>query len=538
MSLNYGNAYSNPRYPYIFFAPKFYQQYYSDLSSFSNPKDLRRHYARHGKSEGRSCNAADLISKLEKRYGQLPTDFNPEELSTGANSDLLKAGIDNEWKAVEHYLRYGRQEGRHTFPFHPAIYKELYFINCTISDRDLWIDYDTKGRSEDRIGSGADVMRLKGIVGGGRWIEELKPDEFALLNYSWAGPIATRMEAVDVMLSKGISLTAPISFALEFDAAFYRETNPGLTFDSDEACYRHWLFIGFEQGQPGSPQQFFAELGISLQNFPSAFQWKTYLNQASDGTRWDALRHFILEGFGKGIRPVHGSDAGTLFVALGTLLSNKNDTLAIEAFELAKVFGALKEHAVQELADCYFRLEQWAPALDCYVDRMRYPGPDVWTYCYGARAALKLNKTELAFEILKEGKDKVVGSPEWRKVLDEAIRAEFEAEGKKAREFLRRGAVFREAADRTVRESPAVQVAKRYADFDPSRIPLPVAPNGKVVVLANVDLRQCTHYRVEQKEQLFEKLGYQIFAASEAEESHLAFPERRQQSSTDFPLFP
>jgi glycosyltransferase involved in cell wall biosynthesis len=85
-----------------------------------------------------------------------------------------------------------------------------------------------------------------------------------------------------------------------------------------------------------------------------------------------------------------------------------------------------------------------------------------------------------------------------------------------------------------------LHVARRFADFDPLGVPVPVGPTAKVALLANVDLRQCTHYRVEQKEQLFQSLGleYHIFAASEAEQFITALPGVSAAIFYRLPAFP
>jgi glycosyltransferase involved in cell wall biosynthesis len=507
------------------FDPEFYKRNYPDLTGVRGTKELYRHYVSHGRKEGRFQNFAELVSHFEQLYGKLPDGFNPEEY-TSLYVDLKNARL-TEGQAVEHYLRYGRKEGRSPFRLRCDIYRELYCKDQIISDQDLINDLKERAYTEGIVCTGADVMRIKGFKGGGRWIEALKHDEFALLNFNWAGHITSRMEAVDAMLSRGISLLAPIAFGLEFDPEFYRETHPMLARASDEECYCHWLFVGFEQGEPGSPSQYFADLDIHLETFPRSFQWKPYLGLkryfSKNSTRWSALRHFIQEGFARGRRPVKGPDAGTLLSALGAHFLRKNARLSVEAFELAQSLAALDNHSLQDLADGYFRLQQWAPALAAYDARMRAPGPDAQTFYNGARAALHLNRIDRAFDILKAGKDNVAGAPEWRKILQEAIEADFDAVSAKAREYL--ALDQRSLADQIITEA-VTRVAARFAEFDPLGVPLPVGPNAKVVVLANVDLRQCAHYRVDQKEELLEALGreYEIYSTSEVEGFISALP--------------
>ena len=145
-------------------------------------------------------------------------------------------------------------------------------------------------------------------------------------------------------------------------------------------------------------------------------------------------------------------------------------------------------------------------------------------YCRAARAAVNLKKVDLAFEILTISKDTVAGSPEWRAVATDAIRAEFEQVLDKVRDRLKLG--MREAVDDIVAQA-VKRVVERYATLDP--IGAPVAPpslNGRVLILANVDLRQCTHYRVEQKQELLETLGrdYAVYPAAEADAFISALP--------------
>jgi hypothetical protein len=110
------------------FDPDFYLARYADLKDLKDPQALRRHYLLHGKSEGRFGSLSQAVSYLERSYGKLPSDFDPEEYRA-AHRDLAEMPA---WEAVEHYLRYGQQEGRFYFRFNCEIYRELYFANQII----------------------------------------------------------------------------------------------------------------------------------------------------------------------------------------------------------------------------------------------------------------------------------------------------------------------------------------------------------------------------------------------------------------------
>jgi glycosyltransferase involved in cell wall biosynthesis len=521
------------------FDPVFYREIYHDLYHLDDPLALYKHYESHGAKEGRFPNRRAMISDLESKYGKLPDDFDPKKY-VSLYPDLQNLRFTDR-QAAEHYLRYGREEGRSYHLVNGDIYRELYLGGQLISDRDLSNMLQDVELIKGKLITGADIMKSKGIDGGGRWIEKIKIDEFALLNFGWAGPIETRMEAVDAMLSMGIERLAPLSLLLDFDVEFYRELEPSLAEKGDPDCYRHWLFRGFEEGRPGSPRQFFDELDLQLEAFPDSFQWRSYLLSARDlpreSNRWSALRHFVLTGFSRDDQFVKGKGAATFYKALGARFRRNNVDLSVDALKLAQRLEALDDTSLQYLADGYFHLGQWDSALATYEATIHGAAPAPTCFWNAARAAVRLGKFEHAFGVLREGKSICAANSEWRKALRETIQAEFDEAMSKARDLLKYR--HRQSADELLTEAVA-RTARRYAELDPVGVPLPQAENSKVVILANVDSPQCTHYRVEQKQQLFETMGrdYQIFAMSEVDDFISALPGASDAIFYRLPAFP
>lgn len=102
----------NFKYPYIKdeeltdFDYQFYINYYSDLSEISYENALS-HWNSFGKKEGRIATEDDFYKQFNVN---LPKDFNYLNYLR-FNPDLIFS-FSTKYKAIEHYLRYGRSEGR------------------------------------------------------------------------------------------------------------------------------------------------------------------------------------------------------------------------------------------------------------------------------------------------------------------------------------------------------------------------------------------------------------------------------------------
>ena len=302
------------------------------------------------------------------------------------------------------------------------------------------------------------------------------------------------------------------------EPAYYREANPDVAGLDDQQLYRRWLWQEVVT-KPGSSTQHLKKLHLALETYTQALDWRAYAKGRSGlGDRWAALDHLVKRGApAQIIPPVSGPDPAGFLVALSRTLAARDDQGAIRLLEKAQEHAPLSNSAMQWLGDCHFRLEHWHAAFECYSTTAYSDEPVVWSFCNGARAAIRLARPDRAIHLLADGKEAFAGEPAWRSAVSEAIQAEFEQSWTRAEEHYR-------ASDR--REGDAIMTraiarsGERWAALDPLGVPLPAHPDGRVVMLANVDLAQGTHYRGEQKAELFEALArpYAIFPQAEVED--------------------
>ena len=496
--------------------PVFYRAYYRDLRHLESDAALRRHFERHGKAEGRHPSEGAFLGTLHGRFEPAEPGFDAEEY-LAANPDLRDVGVDNRWMALAHYLRHGRGERRLLRRFDPDIYRDLYFPGSGKSDRDLYDHFIATGQRRGLIATGKALLLSKGVSGSGeRWIERLKIDEFRQLNHRAAPGVRSKVEAIDWMLAHGIALIAPIAFNALFDPAFVRDYDPAASRSSDADLYRRWLFVGLENEAPGSAQEVFDTLKLSLTAYPATFNWRLHMGRTGKPrSRWQALRWFVEAGAPNLEASVADDPASAPFLrALATRFAGADPALVLRLTERIRRHGALTMRDRLAEADAYFRQERFRLALAGYLPILReHPAAAI----NAARAALRVDKALAALAVLRVSKDKVVGSSEWRKVLDEAIDHQFGVAAGRADELLR--VDRRSDADRVMREA-VHRVVDHYGMLDPLGVRMPAAGPPRIVMLANVDLRQCTHYRVEQKQRLFELAGvpYEIYPADEVED--------------------
>jgi glycosyltransferase involved in cell wall biosynthesis len=531
------------------FDPAFYRETNADLRHLPDDEALERHYRLHGKAEGRAANreqTATLTSlpvddpepapepepepapvsapdEPPLALHELPPDFDVREYLL-CNRDLREARLTEE-QALEHYLRWGRGEKRKIFVLDVDLYRELYFPSDGWSTDQLREHYEQVGRDEGRIGTTAALARSRGLPGCGTWIKAIRLREFALLNWNWAPQVATLSAAVDVMLATGIERLAPLAFDPAFDPAYYREAHPDQAHASDAMLYRDWLFRGLDVFEPGSAAHHLTSLALPLGAFPDGFDWRTYAEreQLPNPTRWSALDAVVKT------RPVQPDEVpvqgdGAAFLgAFAQAFASADDLTATLLGERARELGALSPSAMQSLADSYFRLGRWTDALEAYQRVLETTEANVWTFCNGARAAIRADQPAEALALLAAGRERVAGDVLFRGVVREAVEAQFAAAVERARPLY--DEEDRNTADRAMAAAAEAAVAA-WETLDPVGAPLTPTATPRVVILANTDLRQCTHYRVEQKVQLLVATGraYEVYPASDVDDFMAALP--------------
>ncbi len=499
-----------------------YLDNHSDLSHLQSQRAASRHFERHGRSEGRLSNSSSIesrIASLEQTYdATLPEDFDWRWYS--ASSAELNA-LNSSYAAAEHYLRHGRAEGRLWFRFDPELYESLYFDKAGLSQSALIEHYRLIGRDRGLIATAKQLAKSEGCRSW-RWIEKINVEEFDLLNQAWAGRTGNKRDAVRAILKDGISRLAPLSFAASFEAAYYREANSALAALSDDELYENWLFEGAEQDRPGSASSHLAGCGLALGDYPKGFDWRRYADahRAPAASRWailDLLLRDLLRQdavVAPDVIPTHRDGEVDFLVALAAAMSPRNLTRANELYALAGRRSRLAPEHIEEWGHVLSRLEHWPQAASCFQHVIGMGAAQAVTVAAAADALLRCGEPRAALLALSSPSYHANGDVRIRDAVARAIELAFEQTWMTAEELYRDGS--RQQADDLL-TAVVADVGDWWQRLDPIGAAIPAAVGDRVVLLANVDLAQCTHYRVNQKKEIFERAGVklQVFPQSD-----------------------
>ena len=445
------------------FDPEFYLAYYPDLVVLKTPARLRKHYLEYGRKEGRAKNFAEAQHNLEAREGKLPSDFDPS-IYRMLNPDLNRV-FDHLWQYTLHFLEHGRREGR---PF-------------------KFQDYP-----QGSPGSAS------------HWMALFKLPEFVAAASAWLEePPLTKEAGIEIFLTKGVKRLAPISFTHVFDAKFYRSNYDVNASLSDEDLYRHWLESGVPNGFFPNESSAVASLIVGGQ-FPEAFDWSGYVAAAHLGpeappiNRFRALRHLFEIGFERGLKAqIKGPGAARLYEAIGDYhLIRGRHRLATDAYSAALHLDANLTGARHRRGDAFLALNQREAAYSDFLSVTASPSASVWAYIHAARLAGEAQRFKEAFEILEKGRPIWVKNASFRATIVSTIDAFFAAKSTIANSIYEAGA--RQGADAYLK--CALQEVHEYISKLEAVGAGPIGNRyGHIVLLANQDLQQCKHYRVEQK---------------------------------------
>ena len=498
------------------FDPVFYRRYYPDLAVLGDDgKVLREHYVKHGRKEGRAWNAAALIAALERDCGPLPKDFIPEHYRV-LYDDL--ASMAEPWELSEHYLRFGRFEGR-------AYRADLSLLDQEYERLLALGSASGGGRPTARQPESFVQLLVAARVLPGGWLDRFVLHEFALLNEAWLPRTPTsRMEGLVAFLTEGVDRLAPIALSLRFDPAFYRSNNseaPAGTRDAD--LYRHWLGQGIPKGKPGTEAGALLQL-LGDEHFPESFDETVYRSLLPEGTvppppgRLNALRHFITVGFQLwDLEAVRQACSAQLLERIGEYhLVRDNPTVAKEAFDRALKAGLASGRLHHRRGDALRALSRTKDAAHAFASAADVPGAVVWSHVHAIDGLLaQPSGVAEALDRVRRSAGEWHANAHWRDAAHRAIVASFALTSEKARADYAAGR-RQQADDRLT--TCLDEIGNLIAAVDPLPAPLPNPRNGHVVIVANRDLPQCDHYRVVQKIQQLEHDGWtvEVFRQDEA----------------------
>ncbi|MFC3173275.1 glycosyltransferase [Novosphingobium bradum] len=452
------------------FDPVWYQRRYADLAALRGIAEVRHHYLAHGLVEGRHASAQ---AEEEAEYHRYLTPSPQFDIAAYRllNPDL--AGVFREDRDfILHYIRNGRAEGR------PAVFPA--------------------GEDGDDAADG----------GGQPWTRIFSVGHY----WSWVAqdgavpPFASRAEALAHFRAHGMAALAPIHLDHLFDPRFYR-AHYGLSEPDDAALYADWLDHGLPEGRAANEAQALLPF-IGHAAFPEQFDWRGYarLRGLPDGSRVAALAAlFEAERQWDEVVPLIAEPRAALLVPL--LRQRLARDQAADGLTLLAAFpeepawpAAL--HALRgALLD---RQGRAAEALEACDHALRL-GDDSWAnFARAVRLAAALGDGGRAIALLRAQRQRWLGQADYAALVETTVDRLFGAASEAAMAAFR---IMPAAAAGEAFTVALAELAQAIADLEPAPAGLVPPADGPVVVLGNEAVRQCTHYRLEQKAEQFAVAG-------------------------------
>jgi tetratricopeptide (TPR) repeat protein len=167
------------------------------------------------------------------------------------------------------------------------------------------------------------------------------------------------------------------------------------------------------------------------------------------------------------------------------------------------------------LGDSLRGLGRTGEALKAYERSIALGAAPIWSYFHAIDIFCEQNDYDAAFEVLRHAFRPWRNKVEFRHKLRRCVELFFQYRSRQAHELYRRGSSNdtgspeRASADSLLRET-LDRIKGLYLELDDLPAPLANQPDGYVTILANDGLRQCTHYRIEQKVEQFEAAGIPV----------------------------
>ncbi|GJD47440.1 D-inositol-3-phosphate glycosyltransferase [Methylobacterium crusticola] len=518
------------------FDPDFYARLYPDVRDLAGPGAWFTHYERHGRQEGRFPNPAAYMADLTATFGPLPDDFAPATYRW--LHPELSAILVEDWEISAHYLKHGRAERRAYRAGTDdlsAAFRDLLNAEARLADPDA-----LPAAPEDAFER---FLRAHGLDRG-PWLTRFNLAQFHQLNADWIGtPPASTAAGIRLFVESGIDRLAPLGGDLAFDPAFYRATYPVDPDLCDADLYRDWLAAGCRRGRaPNEAAAVFEAIGARA--FPACFDADAYRRAVPKALHLDkpgrihALEHWRDIGFAAGIRAgVAGPGVADLYAALALrMLHQSHFRLAREAFDEALRLGGATAARLHGRGDALRALGEAAATAD-FRAAAALPEAGVWSHIHAADGLFEAGDLAGALAQVRASSPLFVRSAQWRAAAAGILRRAFEARCEAARAAYRVGE--RAQAD-AIMAGALRSFVEDWPLAEPLPAPLPPADRSTLVMLANVDLPQCVHYRVEQRRRQLEHGGWsvRVFGQGEVEGFRQALPGAGAAIFYRVPAFP
>lgn len=450
------------------FDPIFYLAHYEDLRPLRNSTRALKHYLKDGKREGRFGNEREYVEHAKQISETIFEDFDLEAYKF-FNRDL--AGRFHTRKDfLRHFVDHGAEEGR-----------KFKFSDDALSASPL-----------------PDDQKWQVIFSASQCIAANKA--------AFQGMPNTRNNALNIFLSEGIKNLWPVNLDYAFDPDFYRfhyvKDDNGL---ENPEIYLLWLKTGFPSGEAPNERLYLSGY-LGDWPYPKDFDWEKYriLNNVRNLSRSQVLIH-LFSSSPKSIvksRTLMGLDFVWLFPLVARHALRRGD------FDKAEKLLDIAANTIKTLeilvllGDARRQTGKIDGALDAYREACEIGPAPLEAYLGQIAIDVSRSNFEAAFACLREAHEKNAHRIEFRRTYENAINRFFECRSAEAHSLYNSDqgdrADFRAEADRILKDT-LDRVRALFCEFDN----LPTASggnaNGHVVILANDDLPQCKHYRVEQK---------------------------------------
>ncbi len=460
-----------------------------------------------------SCaDLADILDPAEDQNAQAHADL-PEDFCwqgyIAAHGDLWLFRTEHE--ALHHYINYGRAERRsYQREFDAAFFRKLYHgANSPLSDEQLERIWRAEG--EVKYANLRELLWTSGFTRG-LWPAQFDAQSYVVYNNLQAD-VRNDIQAIAHFLTVGMPAMLAISPDLEFDPAFRRAFYKVAPESSLLDMYRHWVEFGLPQNEAANERHFLKNLGLHLHAIPEGFLWQKYFAEQPHlnvlaYTKWHAFEHFVqygvLEG---GPLPLTRDASGPVLLAIAdrfVLMGRTED--ADRLYERIMLSDDPIPTAWQHAGDNAIRAGQHARALNMYGRVEKAGAASFWTYCNFVTAAMALGDLDLALQWLEKALPIFPRNQrllDWHHaILGQQLHLAIQGHIARTRSHIgnphEAGQVIESEIGR-IYQGLLGKYEIQFGKHAPLRRIIPHDRPLRVAILANLDLPQCTYYRVTQK---------------------------------------
>lgn len=446
----------------------YYLRRYPDLVSFSSAHAAQDHYITHGRREGRFPNAHAEEEAEYRKYLTRSAQFDLIAYRL-RNPDLGEA-LTTDMEFILHYIRHGRAEGR------PATFADG---NQTTAP----------------------------------WEQLLSVSQFSAWASDWAKPPASRQDALSQFTEYGVERLTPLRFDYAFDTRFYRQQYQTPAGTDDAGLYKQWLLEGLPQGHaPNEGQLLLPYLGHAA--FPSGFNWGGYAKARRlprNSGRIAALMYLFERETDWEKAQTYFSTVDLDFVSrLARFRLRRNRARDADAiFAAWDISDEARPASLWSVrGDIDTALGRLKPALNAYERAIAKGDATLRTMAQAVRTGIALGEFDRAGELLRAQRDRWLHKADFERLVAEFIDRKFERLSADGHALLANASSDEAAAVAQMNhdmEQGLETIREIIEEIELAPAALGPTINGHVVLLGNEDLRQCTHYRIEQKQEQFQR---------------------------------